>query len=51
MILTFLVILLVLSLLGTPVFPYNRSWGWGPGGLLWTVLVILLICWLAGVLR
>ncbi|HSJ57962.1 MAG TPA: DUF3309 family protein [Anaerolineae bacterium] len=51
MLTTILVIVLVLLLLGAlPLWPYNRSWGWAPGGLLGFLLVVLLILWLAGVL-
>lgn len=43
---TFFIILLVLLLLGSlPAWPYSRGWGWGPSGLLITVLVILLVVW------
>jgi hypothetical protein len=51
MLTTILVIVLVLLLLGAlPLWPYSRSWGWAPGGLLGFLLVVLLILWLAGVL-
>lgn len=41
---TILLIVLVLLILGAlPVYPYSRSWGYGPTGGLGTVLVILLI--------
>lgn len=40
-------LILLLILLGSiPVYPYSRSWGWGPSGLLGTILVIILIVWL-----
>lgn len=46
---TILLIVLVLLLLGSlPVYPYSRSWGYGPTGGLGTVLVVLLILVLLG---
>ena len=42
-----IVIILVLLLLGAlPTWGHSRSWGYGPSGLLGTVLVIVLILWL-----
>ena len=39
-----LLVFLVLLLFGAlPVYPYSRSWGYGPSGGLLTVLVIVLI--------
>jgi hypothetical protein len=39
-----LLIIVVLLLLGSaPVWPYSRSWGYGPTGGLGTVLIILLV--------
>lgn len=44
-----LVVLLVLLLVGAlPTYPYSRSWGYGPSGLLGTVLIILLVLLLLG---
>ena len=40
-----LVVLLVASL---PRWPYSRSWGYWPGGLLGTILLIMLILLLLG---
>lgn len=46
---TILIIILILILLGAvPAWPYNREWGWGPSGLLGTILVIVLILWILG---
>ena len=46
---TILLIVLVLLFLGAlPVYPYSRSWGYGPTGGLGTILVILLILVLLG---
>jgi hypothetical protein len=46
---TILLIVLILLLLGAlPAWPYSRGWGYGPSGLLGTVLVILLILFLMG---
>jgi hypothetical protein len=42
-----IVIILVLLVLGAlPTWGHSRSWGYGPSGLLGTVLVIVLILWL-----
>jgi len=46
---TILLILLVLMLLGAiPAWPYSRGWGYGPSGVLGTLLVVVLILALAG---
>ena len=44
-----LIIVLILLLVGgLPVFPHSRNWGYGPSGILGTVLVVLLILLLLG---
>ncbi|MCK9910020.1 DUF3309 domain-containing protein [Microbacteriaceae bacterium K1510] len=44
---TILVIVLVLALLGAlPRWGHSRDWGYGPSGLLGTVLVVVLILFL-----
>ncbi|AMW84817.1 MULTISPECIES: DUF3309 family protein [Pseudomonas] len=44
-----LIIILILLLVGgLPVFPHSRNWGYGPSGILGTVLVVLLILLLLG---
>lgn len=46
---TILLIVLILMLVGVvPTWPHSRSWGYGPSGLLGTVVVVLLILWLMG---
>jgi hypothetical protein len=46
---TLLLIILVLLLVGAiPSWPYSRSWGYWPGGLIGTVLLIVVILMLAG---
>ncbi|HEY8007937.1 MAG TPA: DUF3309 family protein [Methylocella sp.] len=46
---TILVILLILLLIGAlPTWPYSASWGYAPGGLLGTVLVVVVILALMG---
>ena len=46
---TILIVLLVLFLLGAlPVWPYSRSWGFFPGGILGLLLIILIVLLLAG---
>jgi len=46
---TLLLIILVLLLLGVvPTWPYSRSWGYYPSGIVGLVLVVLLIMFLLG---
>jgi len=46
---TILLIVLVLALLGVlPVWSHSRPWGYGPSGLVGTILVVLLILFLLG---
>jgi Protein of unknown function (DUF3309) len=46
---TILIIILILILLGAfPAWPYSRSWGYGPSGVVGLILVILLILLLLG---
>ncbi|MFH6566386.1 MULTISPECIES: DUF3309 domain-containing protein [Pseudomonas] len=46
---TILLIILILLLVGgLPVFPHSKSWGYGPSGIIGTVLVVLLILLLLG---
>jgi hypothetical protein len=46
---TILLIILILLLVGAlPSWPYSRSWGYGPSGLLGIVVVILVILLLLG---
>jgi hypothetical protein len=46
---TILIILLVLLLLGAvPAWPYSRSWGYFPSGLLGVVLLVVVILALTG---
>lgn len=41
---TLLLIILVLLLIGAlPVYPYSRSWGYYPSGILTAVLVVILV--------
>jgi hypothetical protein len=49
MITTILLVVLVLMLLGAlPAWGYSRDWGWGPGGLIGLLLIILLVAFLLG---
>jgi len=49
MLTTVLVVILILILLGAfPSWPYSRSWGYGPSGVVGLILVILLILILLG---
>ena len=46
---TILIVILILILLGAfPAWPYSRSWGYGPSGVVGLILVILLILLLLG---
>jgi hypothetical protein len=44
MLMTILLIVLVLMLLGAlPAWPYSRSWGYAPSGVLIVLLIIVII--------
>ena len=44
-----LLLILILAFVGIiPVWPHSRSWGYGPGGVVGLVLIILLILFLLG---
>lgn len=46
---TILLIILVLLLVGIiPAWPHSRGWGWGPGGIVGVLLVVLLVLLLMG---
>lgn len=46
---TILLIILVLLLVGAiPAWPYSRSWGYGPSGIVGLIVVVLLILLLTG---
>ena len=47
---TILIIILILLLLGAiPAYPYNRGWGYAPGGsVLFILLIVVLVLLLAG---
>lgn len=41
---TLVIILLILLLLGAvPAWPYNRSWGYGPSGIVGLILLVILV--------
>ena len=49
MLVTILVVLLILALIGgLPTWGYSRSWGYGPPGIVGTILIILVVLWLLG---
>lgn len=43
-----LIILLLLVLGAVPTWPYSRSWGYGPSGVLGLILIVLIIMALTG---
>ena len=46
---TIIIIILVLMLIGAlPTWGYSRSWGYGPGGILGFILVVVIILMLLG---
>lgn len=46
---TILLIILILVLLGAiPAWPYSRSWGYGPSGIVGVILIIIIILLLMG---
>ncbi len=49
MLVTILIVLLILALIGgLPTWGYSRSWGYGPSGIVGTILIILVVLWLLG---
>jgi asparagine N-glycosylation enzyme membrane subunit Stt3 len=46
---TILLVILILMLVGVlPTWPHSREWGYGPSGLLGTVVIILVVLFLLG---
>ena len=46
---TILLIVLILILVGVlPTWPHARSWGYGPSGIVWVILVIVIVLFLLG---
>lgn len=43
-----LIILLLLVLGAVPTWPYSRSWGYGPSGVLGLILIVLVIMAITG---
>jgi hypothetical protein len=41
-----LLLLVVLLLISLPTWPYSRAWGYGPTGVIGTVLAIVLLLYL-----
>lgn len=49
MLMTILLIVLLLALVGAvPSWPHSRDWGYGPSGLVGTVLIVVLVMMLLG---
>jgi hypothetical protein len=48
LVLTLILVLLLVSLL--PTWPYSRSWGYGPSGLISALLVVLIILMVLSIL-
>lgn len=48
-VMTLLLIILILLLLGVvPAWPYSRSWGYGPSGILGVILLVVIVMALMG---
>ena len=45
-----LIVLVLLLISVLPTWPYSQSWGYGPTGLLGTVVLVVLVLYLAGYL-
>jgi hypothetical protein len=46
---TILIIILILLLIGAvPRWPYSASWGYGPSGVLFVILIVLIVAVLLG---
>ena len=46
---TILLILLILVLVGAvPTWPYSRSWGYGPSGIVGVIVIVLIVLLLMG---
>jgi uncharacterized protein DUF3309 len=46
---TILIIILILLLIGAiPAYPYSRSWGYYPGGVIGVILIIVIVLLLTG---
>lgn len=46
---TILLVILIIFLIGAiPTWPYSTNWGYGPSGVIGTILIILLILILLG---
>ncbi len=46
---TILIVVLILLLVGAlPTWPYSSGWGYGPGGILGLVLVVIVVLALIG---
>jgi hypothetical protein len=46
---TLLLILIVLALIGAiPAWPYSRSWGYAPSGMVGVLLIVIVVLLLSG---
>jgi hypothetical protein len=49
MISTVLIVILILLLIGAlPTWPYSGGWGYGPGGLMGVLLIVVIVLALTG---
>lgn len=49
MLTTLLLVILILLLIGAvPAWPHSREWGYGPGGIVGVILIVVLILALTG---
>ncbi|MGE0585983.1 MAG: DUF3309 family protein [Flavobacteriaceae bacterium] len=42
------IVLIVILVAGLPAWPYSRSWGYGPSGIVGVIVIVLLILLLMG---
>jgi uncharacterized protein DUF3309 len=46
---TILIVVLILVLIGAlPTWPYSSGWGYGPGGIVGVILIVILVLALMG---
>jgi hypothetical protein len=47
MLIEILIVVLILALIGAlPLYPHSRRWGYGPSGIVGTIVLVLVVLWL-----